>query len=314
MPIFPKITVEKSPTCNLRQALQWLKDGIEPVHTDLEQVLGIPNWIDSYELQKETSSLFAALLSKRIRLFGCPRSGKMYFGSGNDRIYDGDYGDRQEISVEEIRAATLDGMDFENSRLFATTDYDEHDVPSAGWEYGFLVLRTDELMQTFPPTLSGQKTLPPIDLKVTLGTGSDWLPSSRPEPNAETAEVAPLARMEPLISNENQLGPENVVPGGRNATNSHETLASAPYSHFLVQLFEQLGSNAIARLKKEDLETTIREHWSSALGPPSDSLIGYMATILRPPGRSGGAQSNQRSRWRRAELASDGTAGPIPKS
>jgi len=40
VPTIPEIKVETSPWCNLRQALQWLKDEIKPVDVAYEPALG----------------------------------------------------------------------------------------------------------------------------------------------------------------------------------------------------------------------------------------------------------------------------------
>ena len=41
MPVFPKIEIETARWCNLRQALQWLKDEIRPVEPLYEPIVGV---------------------------------------------------------------------------------------------------------------------------------------------------------------------------------------------------------------------------------------------------------------------------------
>jgi hypothetical protein len=72
-----------------------------------------------------------------------------------------------------------------------------------------------------------------------------------------------------------------------------ELAATLPrFLRFAVQMTRRLGVSAIAEQKKEITEAAIIEHWPEAqLGPASRSMVGYMATMLRPPeAQRGGAK------------------------
>jgi hypothetical protein len=299
MPVFPKIIVETSPSCNLRQALQWLLEEITPVHPDFEAALQIPTSIGPHlGISKAESSLFAAFCATRIPLVGCPGKGKMYLNSDHQRRIQFEYYDKpQNISVSEITEAGLDGFDFHLNRLSNITEYDDHFVPLAGWEYVSLAMPTEELFRTSPSKRINDlfdelEELPPIDLTGVANTRREKLVSL----GAETGvDVAPIARTEFLNPSENRIVPENVTIGNHENSNKSR-VALPPYLQFAVFVFERLGPDTIADIKKDDLQATIKELWWETLGPFSEALVAYMAMMLRlPEAKRGGAKAQKKS-------------------
>jgi hypothetical protein len=71
------------------------------------------------------------------------------------------------------------------------------------------------------------------------------------------------------------------------------TLASLPpYVRFLVEMSDCIPG--AGERKKEDIETEIRARWPDELRPASQALVGYMATMLRPPeAQRGGAKPSR---------------------
>jgi hypothetical protein len=77
-----------------------------------------------------------------------------------------------------------------------------------------------------------------------------------------------------------------------------------PYLAFLNELFDELGLEAIERLKKEDLRGEIRKRWPPEFGlhpakdglQPSKNLVDPMATILRSLEAKRGGARRQRPR------------------
>jgi hypothetical protein len=307
MPVFPKIIVETSPSCNLRQGLQWLLEEIKPVHPDLEAALGIPTSIeprrDGYskfthsDIAKAKSSLFAAFRAARIPLVGRPGKGKMYIDSDCEHSIRFEYyGNAREISVSEITEAGLDGFDFELNTLYHITEYDDHFVPLTGWECIDLAMPTEKMFRTYPSWINDPfdelEELPPIDLTGMADTRRERLISV----GAETGvDIAPIARMELLNPRENRIVSENVTTGiHENSNKSRVTLP--PYVQFIVFVFERLGRDTIANLKKDDLQATIKELWWETLGPSSEALVAYMAMMLRlPEAKRGGAKAQKKS-------------------
>jgi hypothetical protein len=306
MPGFPKIIVETSPSCNLRQGLQWLLEEIKPVHSDLEAALGIPTSIglrrDGYsqfphsDIAKAKSSLFAAFRAARIPLVGRPGKGKMYIDSDCEHSIRFEYyGNARKISVSEITEAGLDGFDFELNTLYHITEYDDHFVPLAGWEYVDLVMPSEKMFRNYPPRINDLdelEELPPIDLTGMADTRRERLVSL----GAETGvDVVPIARTKLLNPRENRIVPENVTTGNRENSNKSR-VALPPYLKFAVFVFERLGPDTIANLKKDDLQATIKELWWETLGPSSEALVAYMAMMLRlPEAKRGGAKAQKKS-------------------
>ena len=296
---FPKIIVETSPLSNLRQGLQWLLREIRPVHPDLEAALQISTSIEPhYDIAKARSSIFAAFCATRIPLVGRPGKGEMYIDSDYDRpIRFEYYGNARKISVSEITEAGLDGFDFQLNRLYHITEYDDHFVPLAGWEYVDLAMPTEELFRTFPPKRINDlfdelEELPPIDLTGMADTRRERLISV----GAETGvDIAPIARMELLNPRENRIVSENATTGNHENSNKSR-VALPPYLQFAVFVFERLGPDTIANLKKDDLQATIKELWWETLGPSSEALVAYMAMMLRlPEAKRGGAKAQKKS-------------------
>ena len=295
---FPKIIVETSPLSNLRQGLQWLLREIRPVHPDLEAALQISTSIEPhYDIAKARSSIFAAFCATRIPLVGRPGKGEMYIDSDYDRpIRFEYYGNARKISVSEITEAGLDGFDFQLNRLYHITEYDDHFVPLAGWEYVDLAMPTEKLFRTFPSCINDPfdelEEVPPFDLTGMADTRRERLVSL----GAETGvDVAPIARTELLNSRENGFVPENVTTGNHENPNKSR-VALPPYVQFIVFVFERLGRDTIANLKKDDLQATIKELWWETLGPSSEALVAYMATMLRlPEAKRGGAKAQKKS-------------------
>ena len=295
---FPKIIVETSPLSNLRQGLQWLLREIRPVHPDLEAALQISTSIEPhYDIAKARSSIFAAFCATRIPLVGRPGKGEMYIDSDYDRpIRFEYYGNARKISVSEITEAGLDGFDFQLNRLYHITEYDDHFVPLAGWEYVDLAMPTEKLFRTFPSCINDPfdelEEVPPFDLTGMADTRRERLVSL----GAETGvDVAPIARTELLNSRENGFVPENVTTGNHENPNKSR-VALPPYLQFVVFVFERLGPDTIANIKKDDLQATIKELWWETLGPSSEALVAYMATMLRlPEAKRGGAKAQKKS-------------------
>jgi hypothetical protein len=294
MPVFPKIIVETSPSSNLRQGLQWLLKEIRPVHPDLEAALQISTSIEPHDgISKAQSSLFAAFCGKRITLAGCPGKGKMYVNSDYERPISFEYySNAREISVSEIAKAGLHGFDFQLNRLYHITEHDDHFVPLAGWEYVDLVMPTEELFRTFPSPdpFDELGELPPIDLTGMVGTRRERLVSL----GAETGvDVAPISRTE-LNPRENRIVPGNATTGNHENFNKSR-VALPPYLQFVVFVFERLGPDTIANIKKDDLQATIKELWWETLGPFSEALVAYMAMMLRlPEAKRGGAKAQKK--------------------
>ena len=306
MPVFPKIIVETSPSCNLRQGLQWLLEEIKPVHPDVEAALEIPTSIglrrDGYaqfphsDIAKAKSSLFAAFRAARIPLVGRPGKGKMYIDSDCEHSIRFEYyGNARKISVSEITEAGLDGFDFELNTLYHITEYDDHFVPLTGWECIDLAMPTEELFRTFPPKRINDlfdelEELPPIDLTGMADTRRERLVSL----GAETGvDVAPISRTE-LNPRENRIVPGNATTGNHENFNKSR-VALPPYLQFAEFVFERLGADTIANLKKDDLQATIKELWWETLGPSSEALVAYMAMMLRlPEAKRGGAKAQKK--------------------
>jgi hypothetical protein len=113
---------------------------------------------------------------------------------------------------------------------------------------------------------------------------------------AETGvDVVPIARTKLLNPRENRIVPENVTTGNRENSNKSR-VALPPYLKFAVFVFERLGPDTIANLKKDDLQATIKELWWETLGPSSEALVAYMAMMLRlPEAKRGGAKAQKKS-------------------
>src|SRR4051794_24834830 len=83
MPFSPKFKVQTAPYSNLRQALQWIKEGIRPVEPAYEPALRIDTWgrwNSSYEApdrdyEKQKSELYLAICAEAVPLFGRPGIG-----------------------------------------------------------------------------------------------------------------------------------------------------------------------------------------------------------------------------------------------
>jgi len=221
----------------------------------------------------------------------------MYLDSNYEgRIHFEHYGKAQKISMSEITEAGLDGFDFHLNRMSHITEYDDHFVPLAGWEYVSLIMPTDELLRTFPSKrindLDELEELPPIDLTGTADTRRETLVSL----GAETGvDVATIARTELLNPRENRIVPENMTTGKHENSNKSR-VALPPYLQFAVFVFERLGPDTIANLKKDDLQASIKELWWETLGPSSEALVAYMAMMLRlPEAKRGGAKAQKKS-------------------
>ena len=75
-----------------------------------------------------------------------------------------------------------------------------------------------------------------------------------------------------------------------------------PYVRFLVEMSDCiLGAE---ERKKEDIESEIRARWPDELRPASQALVGYMATMLRPPeAQRGGAKPSRPGRRNKRDRA-----------
>lgn len=276
MPVYPKIAVTILPWCNLGQAMQWLTHEIKPVNRDAEAVLRIQRYAETGGLQKEKSLLFGAFCAGRIRLFGCRGLGKAEI-IDFDHIYFFQYGEQEEVPVQKISGAGLDGFHFESSRLTKIIWAD----PMTGWEYRELVMPTEELLKTFPSDHDGPVAEPPL---INLMGLSDLRTGPRPRSLAEF-QGARIGQIEIFNTDTNQTVPDIINSG----------LILPPYLKFMVWILEKLGPNTIASLKKADLDAAIKELWWDALGPPSNVHIRYMAMMLRPPeAKRGGAKPRRK--------------------
>ena len=157
MPVFPKIKVSTPQYCNLRQALQWLQDDLQPVDPQFEPALGYPRFDSTRDYSRAKSAIYAALLAGQIKLLG-------RFGQGGinpivqyDSTADWHYGDREEVSVARIIEAGFYDLDFESGTLSTVTEWeDEGGPPLAGWQYVGLMIPTADLMRVFPPSHSSE--------------------------------------------------------------------------------------------------------------------------------------------------------------
>ena len=156
---------------------------------------------------------------------------------------------------------------------------------------------TEELFRTFPPKRSNDlfdelDELPPIDLTGMADTRRERLVSLGAE---NGVDVATIARAKLLNPRENPIVAENVTTGNHENSNKSR-VALPPYLQFAVFVFERLGPDTIANLKKDDLQATIKELWWETLGPSSEALVAYMAMMLRlPEAKRGGAKAQKKS-------------------
>jgi len=168
MPVIPEIKVDTAPKCNLRQALQWISDGIAPVDIAFEPALGRQTAINLLKLERERSALFAAVLSGAVRLFGRPGRGRLYFDQ--EDISFAAHDDPERIEIAKLREAGIDGLDFVTSRLWCVTEYvDTYSgrEATAGWEYTGCFVLTAELQKTFRDDLEDPFAPPPAPIVLT---------------------------------------------------------------------------------------------------------------------------------------------------
>ena len=158
MPFSPKFKVETAPYSNLRQALQWIKDGIRPVEPAYEPALGINTWklfgssyaAPDWDYNKQKSELYLAICAGAIPLFGRPGIGTPRVEDSRDSSFWFDrYGDREPVSVSKLREAGFEELNFRRSWIGKITEWDEHDWPTKGWGYSELVVPTAGLMRIF---------------------------------------------------------------------------------------------------------------------------------------------------------------------
>jgi hypothetical protein len=158
MPSSPKFKVGIAPYSNLRQALQWIKDGTRPVEPAYEPALGIDNWTSwnptsppDWNYKKEKSELYLTICARAIPLFGRPGIGAPMSEELHDSSFWFDrYGDREPVPVSRLHEAGLDELDFRRSWIGKITEWNEHDWPQKGWGYSGLVISTADLMRVFP--------------------------------------------------------------------------------------------------------------------------------------------------------------------
>lgn len=168
MPTIPEIKVETSPWCNLRQALQWLKDEIKPVDVAYEPALGrsteLTEVYGGRTYDKEKSALYLAIRAGRLPLFGRPGLGKLHydceFGS---TIYFERHGERELISPSKLDEAGFSNVDFERNCIEKITAWEHgpNGWPIEGWKDIDLVVPTEKLMRVFP---ADDPFPPPIEL------------------------------------------------------------------------------------------------------------------------------------------------------
>jgi len=172
MPVFPEIRVETAPFCNLRQALQWLHDDIEPIDPAYEPALGRTDWV-SNDNKRERSHLFASFVSKRIRLFGRFAEGSFVWEE-NDVAF-AKYSELEEIPISRMIDAGFDGFQFQTSRIRHVTDFTYNGEPITGWEYVEVVMRTTELFAQYPP----RSSKPPPDINLGWAVARATLPTNK---------------------------------------------------------------------------------------------------------------------------------------
>lgn len=268
MPVIPEIKYDTPPEWStLRQALQWLRDDIKPIHPAFEPLLRTTKIFEG-DYTKEKHLLYAAIWTEKIRLYGCPGTGEIFQNwEGSMKWGFGDHGERQLIPVSKLDEADFEDLDFERGWLGIGFCNNKGQVQD-GWAYDDLVIVTSELMRVFPP--SGDPPPAPIELK----TGNSEASAKTPDPTPQVVEEETLAPVNSIATNSGSAGARAMLP---------------PYLQFLLEMADKLEGTA--GWKKDEIEEAIRNHWWPSLPTMSQNLVGVMATLLRDPeAQRGGAK------------------------
>jgi hypothetical protein len=170
--IFRKPDPPRAAWCNLRQALQWLRDEAVPVQSDFERALGEGRDFQEEEFGLQKKHLCAALQKGLFPLHGRPGFGLFkdnHVGlrpiyqhagyddyevirdaKGNIEIWFDEYGDQENIEIEAITAAGLRGFDFAAGKLTHITAWDDKGRPARALQYIDVVIATADLLKEFP--------------------------------------------------------------------------------------------------------------------------------------------------------------------
>lgn len=324
MPISPKFKVETVPYCNLRQAVQWIRDGIPPVERVYEAPLGISAELQS-DFAQAKSKLWLAISAEKISLLGRPSIGALKFDIDKLFCYYAwfeQYGERERVPIERFHDAGFEIFNVQRSWVGKVTGVDEQHWPNRGWVYSDLIVSTSELMQVFPEEM-------PLNTPLVIELRSSERQASAipllPEPSILTLEApAPghpfeedprLAKKsqdcQPAVESSASVESEYCEPGSSSPCDANLLPA---YLQFLVELVPLLGGREnIVACKKADIQVEIEARWRPELGQRSQNLVGAMATILRPPeAQRGGAKpmraggnSTMREGWNGSILANE---------
>ena len=159
MPFSPKFKIGTAPYSNLRQALQWIRDGIRPVEPAYEPALGVDNWSrwnppnvsPDWDYKKQKSELYLAICAGAIPLFGRPGIDTPVVEDSRDSFFWFDrYGEREQVPISRLHEAGFGELDFRRSWIGKITEWNEHDWPEKGWGYSDLVIPTVGLIRVFP--------------------------------------------------------------------------------------------------------------------------------------------------------------------
>jgi hypothetical protein len=302
MPSSPKFDIETIPYCNLRQAVQWIRDGTTPVQSVYEAALGTPAELHG-DYVRAKSDLFLAISAGVIVLFGRPSIDAPKYDSKNSLCcysYFKRYGEREQVPVVKLHEAGFERLDFQRSWVGKITGLDEQNLPDRGWAYSDLVVSTSELMQVFPD--EAQPDNRPVSV-LRSSEGQAGAIASLPKPSTLTLEAPALGLRlaedaqpveksqddQPAAEVSAPLELEHCEPGGGTPCKADPLPL---YLQFIVEMVPLLGGHdRIAALKKEEVEAEICTRWWPELGQPPQNLVGMMATMLRPPeARFGGAK------------------------
>jgi hypothetical protein len=171
----------------LRQALQWLRDDIKPIHPAFEPLLRKAELFQG-DYTKEKHLLYAAIRTRQIRLFGCPGTGQIFQDwEGSMKWGFGDHGERQLIPVSKLDEADFEDLDFKRGWLGIGFCNSRGHVKD-GWAYDDLIIATSELMRVFPPCDDPFPT--PIELNISESEvlSAAVMPDATPRREKEVVE------------------------------------------------------------------------------------------------------------------------------
>jgi hypothetical protein len=174
MPILRGLDPPMATWCNLRQAVQWLRDERMPVDASYERALGGDRDFRESDYLLQMKQLCAGLLNRIVALHGRPGIGLFkdnriglrpiyqwpgYDGyrvtrnaKGNIDIWFDKYGAQETIPAEKILRAGLQGFDFTAGTLTHVAALDHNANPTKAWKYIEVVIAAADLLRAFPPT------------------------------------------------------------------------------------------------------------------------------------------------------------------